>query len=126
VISLSIAALLLAFLLATVGVAFKQRWLVVIPLSLGLGSVTYFLIGTGVARALDKGRFYSLPFGWDKIATAELSLIASLLTWVAIWGVILYFALQRAGWPKRRNAQGTPSGPASREQETRPHDPGSA
>jgi hypothetical protein len=101
VISLSIAALLLAFLLGAAGVALKWRWLVVVPLSLGLGSVTYLLIGTGLARILGKGRFYSLPFGWDKIATAELSLIASLLTWVAIWGVILYFALQRAGWTRR-------------------------
>lgn len=51
-------------------------------MSLPLGLLTYGVVGIGIARYRQVGRFYSVPFGGYTVRDAPI--IASVLTWTAL------------------------------------------
>ena len=81
--------------LAGYGWAARRRWMVVGFGSLPAAAVCYFFTGIGVARALNSGRFFSVPFGGFAIGGSDAALIGSLLAWVIAWMAMFLFVTRR-------------------------------
>jgi hypothetical protein len=60
-------------------------------LGLPLGLLTYGWLGIHLARKHNLSRFYSWPFGGERIAR-DGPLIASGLFWIVVWFVVLFVA----------------------------------
>ena len=68
----------------------------VIAISLILGLLSYFLAGLGVAQCSGVGRFYSVPFGREKIADSDI--VINAICGVGLW-VIIVFGISKISGP---------------------------
>ena len=94
--SIFVMPALLLLALALFGFGLRRRLLCLLPGGIALGALTYFFLGIGIARHLGVGRFYSVPFGWDRVlGGGDMLILASLTFWFAIWGAALYFLTRR-------------------------------
>ena len=64
-----------------------NRKLLLLPVALGLGLLSFGVVGIAVARITGVGRFYSVPFGM--MTVNEMDLLMSAATWVTLWLLIL-------------------------------------
>jgi hypothetical protein len=86
---LAILFVIIALLLG-VGIAayfLDLKPLAVLSGSVLLGCLSYFTIGASIARWRGIGRFYSIPFGRDRIS--DLDLLFSALVWMLLWLLLL-------------------------------------
>ena len=83
---ITVFVLLLA--MSAVAYQFRLGWLVIIPAAIVFGSVSYFLAGIGIPRYTGVGRFYSIPFGYDRVRDSDI--ILSVICWIASWAALMY------------------------------------
>jgi len=66
------------------------------------GPLFYFWLGRHVAGVRGEGRFFSVPFGGERLGDGELA--ASLATWILVFGLV--------GWIGARRLRGRDRGAA--------------
>jgi len=79
-------------------IAARGRWARIFGVALALlvAVLTYGALGIGIARAIGIGRFYSVPFGAERIR--DWHILTSLAVWACIWaGVILWLLRRQRG-----------------------------
>ena len=76
----------------------RRRWarLFGVALALPVALLTYGIVGIGIARIIGSGRFYSVPFGAERID--DWHIVVSLAFWTCVWaGMILWLLSRRSG-----------------------------
>ncbi|HEU4389982.1 MAG TPA: hypothetical protein VFV34_19430 [Blastocatellia bacterium] len=83
-----ITVLLLFLIIAAIGYRYHLGFVVILLVSIVFGSVSYFLAGIGIPRYTGVGRFYSVPFGFDRVRDSDILL--SLICWIVVWAVLIF------------------------------------
>jgi hypothetical protein len=60
-----------------------------IAISVPLGIVLYFVVGVSIARIQKLGRFYSVPFGGNRMGGNDVALITSAALWIVLTFLVL-------------------------------------
>ena len=63
-----------------------------------VGIVIYFALGISIARTLERGRFYSVPFGGFKIGGQDWALVASGSFWIVFSFVVIRAIVGKRPW----------------------------
>lgn len=73
----------------------RRRWarLFGVALAFPVALLTYGILGIGIARMIGIGRFYSVPFGAERIR--DWHIVASLAVWTCIWATVILWLLRR-------------------------------
>ena len=81
------------------GAIFRRRWARVFGVALAFPAalLTYGILGIGIARTIGIGRFYSVPFGAERIR--DWHILASLAVWTCIWASVILWLLRRRRGP---------------------------
>jgi hypothetical protein len=67
-----------------------RRWLATVLLAPGAGLLTYGMVGVFMARLHGTGRFYSVPFGGERLTDGAL--LMSLLVWIGLMAGLVWRA----------------------------------
>jgi len=64
-----------------------------VALALPVAVLTYGALGIGIARTIGIGRFYSVPFGAERIR--DWHILTSLAVWTCIWASVILWLVRR-------------------------------
>ena len=87
---LGLAALFLAGAITA-----RKRWarLFGVALAFLMALLTYGILGIGIARLIGIGRFYSVPFGAERVQ--DWHILVSLAFWTCVWASVILWLLGR-------------------------------
>ncbi len=92
-----IIVLLILVAVAVITYRYRMGSVAILVGSIVLGVVSYFMVGVGIARLSGAGRFYSVPFGQDRVRDADI--ILSLACWILMCAILTYATSRRGDRP---------------------------
>ena len=88
-----IIVLLILVAVAVIAYRYRMGSVAILVGSIVLGVVSYFMVGVGIARLSGAGRFYSVPFGQDRVRDTDI--ILSLVCWILLCAIVMYATSRR-------------------------------
>ncbi|HWN99540.1 MAG TPA: hypothetical protein VNS63_09755 [Blastocatellia bacterium] len=90
-----IVVILILIAVAVIAYRYRIGPVAILIGSIVLGLVSYFIVGIGITRYSGVGRFYSLPFGQDRVRDSDI--LMSVVCWIIAWAVLMYAISSRSG-----------------------------